>query len=813
MISDLKFAIRQLLKNPGFSAVAVLTLALGVGAVTAIFSVVNAVLLRSLPYAEPDRLVRIYSEFPGFPNGGLRRFAFSGPEFLDLRRETTSWKSLDAWVTLGVNVGGDTHPTRATASAISGDLLGSLGAVPLLGRVLTPEDDVPGGPQVVVISYGLWQRAFAGDPGILGRDFLLNGGQFSVVGVMPESFQFPPGEMSPTELWVPIQVDPANPGGRADHGLNLVGRLRAGVSLEQAQAEIESLEKFWSQTGSGHVLDGTNHTIVSYGLHDEVVRGVRPALRMLLGAVAFLLLIACVNVANLLLARAESRQREIAVRCAVGAGLRRLGTQFVVEGLLLASMGVAVGLVMAFGGLKLLKSASLATLPRAGEIAIDAPVVLFAVTLSLVTGLVFGLAPLVHVVRRNLHHALKSAASSTTGVVRAQRFRQGLVVGQLALSLTLLIGAGLMLRGFWNLQEVNAGFDSKGVLTMSVALPGATYRGQEVHEFWTRLKGRLDALPGFEGVALVSGLPPHYSSTHSDTTIEGYVPTPDGPLQNVEFYQSVSPGYFETLRIRLIEGRFFDERDSPDSPEVVIVNQTMARTFWGSASALGRRVRPSGTTNWCTIVGVVSDSKNGGLENPTGTELYLPFTQNAGRGRSQRMFIVVRGAGEPSGLVGVVRRELRTLDPALPVAEIRTLGELMTAAQSRPRFLTVLLTLFAGVALILATVGIYGVIAYSVALRMKEIGLRMALGAQHRDVLGIVLGRGMLLTVCGIALGLVGAWVLTRFLGSLLFGITASDPATFVVVSIIFSAVALIATYIPARRATRIQAMEALRSE
>lgn len=812
-MTDLKFAIRQLLKNPGFTTIAVLTLALGIGAITAIFSVVNTVLLQPLPYSQPERLVRIYTEFPNFPNGGLRRFSFSVPEYLELQRDTKSWESIDAWITGGVNVGGDTQPTRATASALTGGLFSSLGATPSLGRILTPEDDVPGGPQVAVISHGLWQRAFAGDKDVVGRDFLLDGGPFTVIGVMPEAFQFPPGQLDATEVWAPIQIDPANPGERSNHSLNLIGRLKTGVTLEQAQAEIDSLEEHWGETIAGHHLDGADHTIVSFGLHDEVVRGVRPALRMLLGAVAFLLLIACVNVANLLLARAESRQREIAVRGALGAGLGRLGFQFVIEGLLLASIGVAAGLLLGFGGLKLLKSIGIATLPRAGEISIDVRVVMFTVALTFLTGLIFGLAPLAHVIRRNLHNALKSVATSTTGAAPVQRFRQGLVVAQLALSLSLLIGAGLMLRAFWNLQEVNAGLDPTNVTTMSVALPRATYQRQEIHEVWTRLKGRLDSMPGIESAALVSGLPPIYSATHSDTLIEGYVPEEGGPIQNVEFYQSVSQGYFETLRIRLLDGRFFDNRDNADSPEVAIINQTMARTFWGNASAVGRRIRPSGTTNWCTVVGVVADVKNAGLDRPTGTELYLPFTQIAGLGRSRNMSIVVRASGNSSTTVSAVRRELGDIDPALPLADIRSMNELLSAAQSRPRFLTLLLTLFASVALILAAVGIYGVISYSVTQRTKEFGLRMALGARPADVLGIVLGRGMMLALIGIGIGLAGAFILTRFLASLLFGVTPTDPATFVIVSLIFGVVAFLATYFPARRATKIHPMVALRNE
>jgi predicted permease len=382
-MNDLKFAFRQLAKNPGFTAIAVLTLALGVGATTAIFSVVNAVMLRPLPYAEPDRLVRIYTEFPGFANGGLRRFSVSAPEYLDLRREMRSWETLDAWSSTGVNVAGDAQPTRATGSAITGRLMRSLGVNPILGRVITPEDDVPGGPRVTELSYGLWQRSFGGDRSIVGRDILLDGTKFTVIGVMPKGFQFPPGEIDASELWAPMQIDPAHPGERASHNFNLLGRLRRGVTARQAQEEIHSVTKRLGETGSGHRLDPKEHPVVSYGLHDEVVRGVRPALRMLLGAVAFLLLIACVNVANLLLARAESRQREIAIRGALGAGVGRLAVQFMTEGLLLSCAGVAVGLLLAGGGLELIKSASAGSIPRAAEIVIDARVAVFAAAVSL----------------------------------------------------------------------------------------------------------------------------------------------------------------------------------------------------------------------------------------------------------------------------------------------------------------------------------------------------------------------------------------------------------------------------------------------
>jgi putative ABC transport system permease protein len=440
-------------------------------------------------------------------------------------------------------------------------------------------------------------------------------------------------------------------------------------------------------------------------------------------------------------------------------------------------------------------------------------VMLFAAAVSLGTGVMFGLTPLAHVLKRNLLNSLKSAGSSTTGGANIQHFRQALVVGQLALALILLIGTGLMLRAFWKLQEVNAGFEARNVMTMFVALPGATYQPQQARDLWTRLETRLAALPGVESIGLASGLPPVYGSTFSDTRIEGYVPTPGSPVQNVQFYQSVSKGYFNALRLRFVEGRAFDERDGQDAPEVAIINQTMARTFWGNDSPVGRRIRPGGTTNWCTVIGVVADAKNDGLEKPAGTELYLPLQQTAGRRGLWGQNVVLRAPGNPAALVSAVRRELAAIDPALPITRIRPMEEVLAAARSRPQFLTLLLTAFAGVALVLAAVGIYGVISYSVARRAKEIGLRMALGAQRGNVLGLILGGGLRLTVAGLLFGLTGALALTRFLSTLLFGVTPTDPVTFASVSLLLAVVAVVATYSPARRASRVDPMVALRNE
>ncbi|MCI0748232.1 MAG: ABC transporter permease [Verrucomicrobia subdivision 3 bacterium] len=819
-MNDVKFAFRQLLKNPGFTCAAVLCLALGIGATTAIFSIVNAVLLRPLPYSNPEKLVRLYTEFPTFPNGGLRRFPFSVPEYLDLKRDAKSWDAIEGWTFRGVNLAGDQEPTRATASFITGGMLQMLGVNPLYGRLVTPADDEPSAPLTANISYGLWQRIFGGERSIVGREILLDSSKCTVVGVMPPGFRFPPDAIGPDppEVWVPSQINPARSGGRSNHGFLVLGRLKPGVTLDQGRAELNSYVKFSQETAAAntHSFHTNAHIIVGHGLHDETVRNVKPALRMLMGAVCFVLLIACVNVANLLLARAEARQREIAIRGAMGASLRRLTVQFVTEGLVLSLAGAGLGLLLAQGGLELVKTASEASIPRASEIVLDARVFLFAIAICVATGIVFGLTPILHLAKQNLQGALKSAAASTTGATGTQRFRHALVVSELALALMLLIGTGLMLRAFWKLQQVNGGFEPANLITASIALPRATYPNDPSKmSFWSRFEERLATLPGVESAALASTLPPREATSYSDTEIEGFVPIDGGPVQNVDFYQTVSKDYFKTLGIRLIEGRVFDERDGTGAPDVAVINQTMARTFWGNDSPIGRRLRPGrGTNVWCTIIGVVEDVKNHGLDKPTGTELYLSRGQTYAQGnRIFYVYLAVCSSNNPSTAINTLRRDLRDLDPALPLARIRTMDEVVFAAQSRPRFLTLLLTLFSSVALVLAAVGIYGVISYSVAQRTKEFGVRMALGAQRGDVLGIVLRRGMLLTLIGIVIGLCGAFVLTRFLSALLFDVTPTDPITFVLVSVLLTAIAFLASYIPAHRATNVDPMLALRYE
>jgi len=813
---DVQFALRMMRKNLGFTTAAVLCLMLGIGATTGIFTVVNAVLLQPLPYAHPDQLIRIYTEFPTFPNGGLHRFWTSAPEFFDLRRDTHSWASLDAWITGGINLAGRAEPVRVTAAYVSGGLLESLGVSPIAGRLIEPSDDVPGGNVVADISYGTWQSDFAGDPNVVGRETRLDGRKCTVIGVMPKGFQFPPGDQDPAQVWTALQLDPANPGSRGSHNYYLLGRLKPGISAAEAQGELASLVQSYGEKKAPHThsFDPKNHTIVSFPLQSEVVSSVRPALLMLLGAVVFVLLIASVNVANLLLARAEARRREIAIRGSLGASLARLARQFVTEGILLGLCGGALGVALSYAGVRLVQLTNAGGIPRADEIAMDWRVLVFTLAVSIVTGVLFGLAPLAPLMVSGISESLKDTAGSTTAAAGAQFFRRGLVAGELAMALVLLIGCGLMLRAFWKLQEVHTGLQADNVITMLVSLPSGTYNDPaKLTDFWTRLDGRLGNLPGVRTAALVSGLPPMRPPNMNDTDIEGFVKTEGGPIENVDFYQVVSKDYFPAMGIRLMDGRLFDERDAQDAPPVVIVNKTMALTFWPHQNPIGRRVRPGGAKDWYTVIGVVDDVKNAGLERPSGTELYLPYRQLGTAGISD-MYVVMRAAnGDPQSLAGEVREQLNELDPSLALANVRLMDDVLSRAQARPRFLTLLLTLFSIVALAIATVGIYGVVSYSVARRTKEFGLRMVLGAQSGDVLGLVMKQGAGMIAIGVAFGLVLALFLTRLMASLLFGVATTDLATFTSVTAVLFAVALAACYIPARRATRVDPIKTLRYE
>lgn len=824
LISDIRYAYRMMAKNPGFSAAAIICLMLGIGATSAIFSVVNAVLLRPLPYNHPEQLIRVYSEFPNFPNGGLRRFWVSGPEMIELQRDAHSFETLDGWVTAFTNVAGQTQPVRINTAFVSGHLLETLGVSPIQGRVIAPSDDVPGANLVIDISYGTWQSVFGGDPNIVGRDTLVNNRKCTIIGVMPAGFQFPPGELDPPQIWRPLQIDPVNPGNSGSHYIYLMGRLKAGVSPAAAQGELQNLVGYYGEHAVPKMHsfrpEGPNvqnsHTIVSFPLQAEVVSSVRPALLVLLGAVAFVLLIACVNVANLLLARAEARRREIAIRGAMGASVARLARQFATEGVVLALTGAILGLALAFGGLRLIQLTNAGAIPRSVEIGIDWRVLIFTLVVSIATGILFGLAPIASLLISDVATALKETAGSTTAGGGTNVFRRALVAGEMSLALVLLIGCGLMIRAFWKLQEVNTGVEPDNVVTMRVSLPGASYNeNAKIDAFWSRLEPRLRQIPGVRSETLFAGLPPIRPPDMNDTTIEGFVPVQGGPIQNVDYWQIVSPQYFQTMGVKLIEGRFFTDSDVKNAPEVAIVNEAMAHTFWPGQDPIGRRINVADPKKdpWSTIVGVVANVKNAGIDRLAGTELYLPMLQQSGSGQSN-MYVGLRAQGvNPLALASAVRNQVNALDPTLAVAEIRTMDDVISRAESRPRFLTLLLSLFSGVALAIATVGIYGVISFAVARRTKEFGLRMVLGAQPGDVLGLIMRQGALLAGAGIVVGLIAAFALTRLMASLLFGVTATDPATYVAVTAILAAVALAACYIPARRATKVDPIRTLRYE
>ena len=825
-MSDLRYAARALARNPVFAASAVLCLALGAGATTAIFSVVNAVLLRPLPYAHSDRLTRVFTEFPKevsstSPNG-FRHFWLSPPEFFEVRRDTQSFEAFEGWVNGPANFAGSTEPIRATASNVTGGLLGMLGVTPILGRLLTPDDDRPNVPATAVLSYDLWQRAFGGDPNILNRDIRLNGARCTVVGVMPRGFNFPPGEVNPSELWTPVQLDPAATN-RGSHFLSVLARLRSGTTLTQARAEMQRYVLHSSQTRSRnqHPFDPAEHPIVLAGFRDEIVQPVRPAMLVLLGAVAFVLLIACVNVANLLLARSESRRREIAVRTAIGANSVRLLRQFLAEGILLSLSGVALGLLFAAGGLRLLAATGAASIPRSDEISIDWRVLLFTLGVALATGVIFAFAPILHSRPSTLHDTLKAAAGRNTASAAANRFRSALVASELALALVLLIGSGLMVKAFWKLQDVAVGIDPSRTLTMQLSLPPATYTtAVQANGFWSSLISRIDALPGVDSASIASGLPPNRRINANTTMVENLDPALGGPAPTIDYYNFIDPSYFHTVGAHLVEGRLFTPGDGQGATPVVIVNQTLARAFWPRESALGHRVkfesRPE--AQWRTIVGVVADIKNGGVDKPTGTELYIPYNQVSTVPAVTNRFVgtvslLVRAKSDPESLAGAIRAQVRTLDPVIPIASQFTMEEVLSRAVSRPRFLTLVMTVFSTLSLVLAALGIYGLISYAVAQRTAEIGIRMALGAESGQVLRLIAAGALRITAVGTAAGALGAFALTRFLSGLLFGVSSLDIPTFLAMAVVLTAVVLIACYIPARRAARIQPTVALRYE
>jgi len=807
---DLRFGARTLARHAGFAAVAVLTLGLGVGANAAIFSVVNAVLLRPLPWSDPDRTVMIWSRWSAFDKTWV-----ADGEVNDYRRGASTLTDVAAWADGQVNLTGDGEPERVAAGSVTANLFSTLGVSPIRGRVFTAAEDVEGGPRVVLIGYGLWQRRYAGDPAIVGRSIQINGETYQVIGVMPPEFVLPTDFQNPTatSLWMPAQWDSASTN-HGSHGYYAAARLKDRATLAQAQDEMHRIAQ--AMTQQGLYPKQMQFDVVVVPLREEVVGGVRRVIWLLLGAVGFLLLIACANVANLLLARAEARQREIAVRSALGAGRLRVARQLFTESLLLASISAAAGLLMAWVGVRLLAWWNPASIPRVAGATLDGRVLLFTALIALGTTLVFGLAPLVRLLRADLTDAMKEGSANSTVSGARQRFRNALVIVELALAVVLLVGAGLMLRTLWSLQHIDLGFNPSGVLTMRISLPEASYRQPEqVVDFYSRLLARVRELPGVTAAGAARALP--LGSTIGDfgLVIDGYVPPPG--TQAKGDWQIVSPDYLETMGEQVLRGRTISDADKSDSQLVALVNEEMVRRYWTGRDPIGGRLRIGMRADrpWVTIIGVVKDVRHNGVAGVVKEKFYVPHAQwHKSVGNPIRaMTLVVKTATAPSTLTSSVRGAIRQLDPNLPVADVRPMTEVVGAALSTPRFTSALLSMFAILALTLSAVGIYGVLSYVVSRRTREIGIRVAIGADRGRVLRMVLASGLGLAMIGVVTGLVAALALTRLLSGLLHGVTAEDPATFAAVAAALVSVALAASLAPAWRATRVDPVVALKSE
>ena len=814
-IRDLRYAVRLLFHSPTFTIVAVLTLGLGIGAVTAIFSVVNAVLLRPLPFPRSHELVQLYTQFPSMQ---FDKFWLSPPEYFDLTRDARSFSSVAGYQLAGAAVTARDRPVRAPAAYTTHTFARTIGVQPAQGRWFAPYEDLPGDVTAVVISDRFWKNAFAGDPGIVGKRVLVDGMMASVVGVMPPGFSFPQAD---TELWIPLQIDPSSLA-RGNHRLTVFGRLAPGVTLAQARAEASTVMAGWRAANTPHTLGAPEHPMVMYSLKDETIGQVRTILWLLQAAVLFVLLIACANVSNLLLARAEARSREIAIRNALGANRARLVRQFLTESLVLGLLGGALGLLFAIWGVDMTVSLLPRGAPRATEIGIDLGMLGFGIAAALGTSLLFGLAPILHTRVSDLHGALKEGQRSSTS--SRQRFRSSLVVFEVALGVVLVIGCGLVIKSFVRLQSVDPGFRPEGLVSGQIEIVDKTYPTPESrHAFWQRLHEQLGAQPGVQSVTIMTGLPPSRRINANDAQFEGKTQTKDGPAHNIDFWQTVGDDFFETMGMRLVAGRFLRPSDAAGTQPVVVINEALARRFYAGEDPIGKRLRVTGggrdDDRWQTIVGVVADVKQQGLEAPTGTEVFIPLrqTKEIYGGAPQTAYVVVRSAVDAPATMTAIRGVLARLDATVPIWDLRTMDEVMYEAVGKARFITFLLVTFAGLALLLAAIGVYGVTSYSVAQRTRELGIRMALGARAGEVRSLVMRQGLLLAGGGVALGLLAAFAINTTLAArltgLLFDVRAVDPLTFGTVTVVMVAVAAVACLVPAVRATRVDPMIALRHD
>ncbi|MGH7571211.1 MAG: ABC transporter permease [Gemmatimonadota bacterium] len=815
LLQDLRYAFRSLRKSPGFTAVAVLTLALGIGATTAIFSVIDGVLLEPLPYAAPERTVMLWSSWKDFPQTWV-----SYDEFEAYRDEVGAFEEIGLWYGgLSATVEGRGEAERVPAVAVTRNLFRILGVETALGRAFLPEEDVPGNDAAVILGYDLWQRRFGGDPSIVGRPALINGTERLVVGVLPAGFRMPVdyGAGEPTEAWFPLAAQaedyeavagPEIAFGGGAHTFYAVARLAPGATVEQANAELGALTARLAAQGVYPADWGFQATAIP--LPEEVTGTIRPVLLVLLGAVALVLLIACANVAGLLLVRGEVRRREIGIRAALGAGRGRLAWQFLTESVLLSLVGGAIGVWLAWLGVQAVRAVAPESLPRIDEIGVDGVVLAFATIASLATAVLTGELPALRAAGMDPSKSLKDGQAATPGSGRL-RTRHALVALQIALAVVLVIGAGLTIRSVRNLLAIDPGFSGEDVLTMQVSLPSARYPdAAEVAAFYAELQPGIAELPGVEAAGAVRVLPLATDIGDMGVHVPGHQHEPGDPT--AAEWQVATPGFFEAMGTELLAGRFIDERDHADAPLVLVINRSFADKYFAGRDPLGRPVVIGGGPAW-SVIGVVEDTRHNGLTGPVRPRFYAPHAQLPSGFEQRTMSLVIKANRDPTSLIQPVRGAIRRMDPRLAISDVRLMEKIVGESVAGPRFAMLLLAAFAGLALVLGAVGIYGVIAYAVSQRTREIGVRIALGAGKGRVLSLIVRQGLAIALVGIVIGLAAAFMATRVLGSVLYGVSATDPITFAGVTLMLALVALLASWIPARRAARVDPMVALRSE
>jgi putative ABC transport system permease protein len=812
LLQDLRYAGRQVRKAPGFAAVAVITLALGIGANTAIFSVVNGVLLRALPFKDPNRLVRIWHTPPQASFPGMTEFAVSAANYLDWQNQNHVFEQMAICSFRGFTLSGGDKPEQVDASSVSADFFSTLGVQPVLGRALNPDEDQQGRSNVVVLSYRFWQQRFGSNREIVGHDITLDGAKYLVAGVMPESFRIPDS----AQMWTPMAWTDQEKIVRGEHHYAVVARLRPGIDVNKAQAEMNTISRRLEQQ---YPADDKGWGAVVLPLHDDLVSDVRPALLVLLGAVGFILLIACVNVANLSLARIFSRQKEIAIRTAMGASSARIVRQILAESIVLAVIGGALGLTYAHWGVRLIMAFLADKLPASTEVNIDLKVLTFTAIVSLLTGVIAGILPAVHLSRSNVNQSLKQGLGRTDTDSGGKSTRNVLVVVEVAMSLVLLIGAGLMIRSFQNLREVNPGFESHGVLTETAAISDSKFPtvGQQV-SFFNRVLERVRTLPGVVSAGVVDDVPMNQNGSHQPIAVEGQpvVPMSEQPEVDVRL---VSPGYMNALRIPLLRGRDFNDSDVEGRPATILISASLARQYWPNQDPIGKHITLTFFPGVAReIVGVVGDVKLDGLDQQRpATVVYMPLGQLSpaatGNWNSFPMTLVVRTSADPKSLVSAVTNAINESDSEIPIRDVQTMDDLVANSLSQPRLNLSLLGAFAMLAVVLAAIGIYSVLSYSVKRRVQEIGIRLALGATLQDVLRMIILEGMRPTLLGVTIGVAGALALARVMSTLVYGVKPTDPLTFLSVAVTLALVALCASLIPAYRAAKVDPMAALRYE